>query len=425
MSPMGQNVLIRAEAADVFPLTVWLGIYDGQKYLDSLFNQLTSQIDQNFNLLVADNCSNDDSLNCVLQWEKFFTGRITVCKNLHNYGGQGSCIASLNEIHSPWFTALHQDDYYLPNHIFELNKAIRKSNSNTVGISTSMGSMSSDGRIIVAPPRANWFLRQNDQSHNFLQNIRLHSIPTPSVAYRTNQFAKVASNWHTTFSDALVVLKLSTMGEFKLVKKETMHYRENENSESHSINEVERRISTASGLTRAFASNEFAILISKISISERHEFVRTLNDAISTRLGKCDIADFVRLVANETLMMVWDYAELSSVAKVHSSYLEMNGQFTTSLLSGFLSEWTPNNQEILNGTNPFAALAETSERALQANRSFMHSIQESRRFSAFFLRIPFWIRHRILKALVTFLFRRNNRSWDFRKRSTQQRKSGE
>ena len=334
-------------------------------------------------------------------------------------------MASLKEIQSPWFTAIHQDDYYLPNHIFELNKAIRKSNSSTVGISTSMGSISSDGRIIVAPPRPNWFLRQNDQTHNFLQNIRLHSIPTPSVAYQTNLFAKVASNWHTTFCDALVVLKLSTMGEFKQVKKETMHYRENENSESHSINEVERRISTASGLTRAFASNEFAILISKISILERHEFVRTLNDAISTRLGKCDIADFVRLVANETMMMVWDYAELSSVAKVHSSYLEMNGQFTTSLLSGFLSEWIPETQEILNGTNPFAALAETSERALQENRSLMHSIQASRRFSAFFLRIPFWIRHRILKTLVTLLFRRNNRSWDFRKRSAKQAKSGE
>lgn len=416
MPLMGQNVLIRAEVARNSPLTVWLGIYNGQKYLDSLFNQLTSQIDQNFNLLVVDNCSNDDSLNCVLQWEKFFTGRITVCKNLHNYGGQGSCIASLNEIHSHWFTAIHQDDFYLPNHVLELNRAIAQSEPRTVGISTSMGSMSSDGRLIFAPPRANWFLKQNNQTYNFLQNVRLHSIPTPSVAYRTHLYAKVASNWHTTFSDALVVLKLSTMGEFKQVMKETMHYRENENSESHSINEVERRISTASGLTRAFTSDEFAKLVSKISISERHEFVRTLNDAISTRLGKCDIADFVRLIANETMMMLWDYTELSSVAKVHSSYLEMNGQFTTSLLSGFLSEWIPEGEEILNGTNSFAALAETSERELRQNHSLLPLIQASHRFSAFSLRIPFWIRHRILKTLVTLSLRRKNSSWDFRKK---------
>ena len=416
MSPMEQNVIIRAEATSNFPITVWLGIYNGQKYLESLLNQLTDQLDQNFNLLVVDNCSTDDSLDCVLQWKKFFKGRITVCKNIQNYGGAGSCIASLDEIHSPWFTAIHQDDFYLPNHIFELNKAIRKSNSNTVSISTSMGSMSSNGQIIVAPPRANWFLKQYDQTHNFLQNIRLHSIPTPSVAYRTNQFAKVASSWHTTFADALVVLKLSTMGEFKQVMKETMHYRENENSESHAINQVERRISTASGLTRAFASEEFAVLISKISILERYEFVRTLNDAISTRLGKCDIAEFVRLIANETMMMNWDYAEKSSVAEVHRSYQNMNGQFTTSLLSGFLDEWIHPTREILDETNPFIALAETSQRALEVNHSLVSSAHTNRIFSAIFLRIPFWMRYRVLKRLVTLLFRRNNRSWDFRRK---------
>jgi glycosyltransferase involved in cell wall biosynthesis len=416
MSPMGQNVLIRAKAADIFPLTVWLGIYNGQQYLESLLGQLTNQSDQEFNLLVVDNCSTDDSLNCVLRWGKFFAGRITVCKNYQNYGGQGSCIASLNEINSPWFTAIHQDDLYLPNHIFELNKAIRKSNSNTVSISTSMGSMSSHGQIIVAPPRANWFLKQYDQTHNFLQNVRLHSIPTPSVAYRTDQFAKVASSWHTTFADALVVLKLSTMGEFKQVMKETMHYRENENSESHSINEVERRISTASGLTRAFASEEFATLISKIPILERHEFVRTLNDAISTRLGKCDIAEFVRLIANETIMMHWDYVEKSSVAEVHKSYQKMNGQFTTNLLSGFLDEWIQPTRETLNETNPFTALAETSQRALEINNSLVSSVHTNRFFSAIFLHIPFWMRYRVLKRLVTLLFRRNNRSWDFRRK---------
>jgi hypothetical protein len=322
----------------------------------------------------------------------------------------------LNEINSPWFTAIHQDDLYLPNHIFELNKAIRKSNSNTVSISTSMGSMSSHGQIIVAPPRANWFLKQYDQTHNFLQNVRLHSIPTPSVAYRTDQFAKVASSWHTTFADALVVLKLSTMGEFKQVMKETMHYREDENSESHSINEVERRISTASGLTRAFASEEFAMLISKIPILERHEFVRTLNDAISTRLGKCDIAEFVRLIANETIMMHWDYVEKSSVAEVHKSYQKMNGQFTTNLLSGFLDEWIQPTRETLNETNPFTALAETSQRALEINNSLVSSVHTNRFFSAIFLHIPFWMRYRVLKRLVTLLFRRNNRSWDFRRK---------
>jgi hypothetical protein len=157
-------------------------------------------------------------------------------------------------------------------------------------------------------------------------------------------------------------------------------------------------------------------LISKIPILERHEFVRTLNDAISTRLGKCDIAEFVRLIANETIMMHWDYVEKSSVAEVHKSYQKMNGQFTTNLLSGFLDEWIQPTRETLNETNPFTALAETSQRALEINNSLVSSVHTNRFFSAIFLHIPFWMRYRVLKRLVTLLFRRNNRSWDFRRK---------
>jgi glycosyltransferase involved in cell wall biosynthesis len=40
-------------------LTLYLGIYNGEKYIDSLLKQIISQECQKFNILVVDNNSSD------------------------------------------------------------------------------------------------------------------------------------------------------------------------------------------------------------------------------------------------------------------------------------------------------------------------------------------------------------------------------
>ena len=53
-------------------LTVFLGIYNGEKYVDSLLKQILSQEYQKFNILVVDNNSSDQSGKMFGNWKKVY-----------------------------------------------------------------------------------------------------------------------------------------------------------------------------------------------------------------------------------------------------------------------------------------------------------------------------------------------------------------
>lgn len=71
-------------------ITLFLGIYNGKQYLESLYEQLRTQDSQKFKLLVIDNSSTDSSYNEISKWEKTFGHRLTLVSNEVNYGAYGS-----------------------------------------------------------------------------------------------------------------------------------------------------------------------------------------------------------------------------------------------------------------------------------------------------------------------------------------------
>ena len=129
-------------------LTIYLGIYNGERYIESLFDQIRSQKNQNFEILVVDNNSTDSSGNMFETWKKYYKKNFRYVRNNLNYGGGGSLYRNLHKIKTPWFCTLHQDDFYKPNHISSLVDLILCSNKNIVGVSTTMGSMSNEGTIL-------------------------------------------------------------------------------------------------------------------------------------------------------------------------------------------------------------------------------------------------------------------------------------
>ena len=70
-------------------ITVFLGIYNGENYLQSLRNQLKSQKFQGFKLVVVDNASTDNSFEQLGAWKSEFGDRITLHMNDQNLGGGG------------------------------------------------------------------------------------------------------------------------------------------------------------------------------------------------------------------------------------------------------------------------------------------------------------------------------------------------
>ena len=397
-------------------LTVFVGVFNGSRFLDSLLVQLINQSDQSFYLLVCDNNSSDDSLQKLLRWRTMFPGRLSLFRCGENYGGAGNLMANLEEIKTPWFTTMHQDDFYKPNHIETLTSAIKDAPERVNGICTSMASMDNEGSLIGSPPRAAWYFDVENLPSVFLQNLRLHSLPMPATAYRLAPFKDVASDWHTTFFDALLTLKLCCKGEFRSILTETMYYRENPESESHSVEESERLISTGVGLVKVFNSAEYLNLLDLVRVEDRGRFIRSLNDAIEFRMRNTPLGSFVILVANETAMIHWQYSERVSVSVVKDAYKSNTQTFTHSILQGLLDLSVAGLSDLSDSPKRMNAKIEQllilQGSGTQSSKSEFQS-RLSHIYSRYGYRIPFAIRRRILILMVKVL-RKKNRAWDFR-----------
>ena len=315
-------------------LTLYLGIYNGEKYIDSLLEQIQSQEHQKFQILVVDNNSSDQSGKMFGRWKKIYKDNFRFSKNQVNYGGHGSLFKNMDKITTPWFCTLHQDDFYKPNHIKTINELITASKKNTVGVSTTMGSMSNNGKILNSKPRVTWFSPNLDEPGQFLQNVRAQSVPYPATAFNLEVFKKTVVPFHSpTFSDTEQTLRMLGYGRFIVSQKETMLYRENPFSESHVINLKESTIGAAIGLSRVFNSQEFSQILNSVAENKRSVFASQLIEAISHRITDSELLITTQTIAIETMITKWGYGDKNLSFLLGKNYKNISSPQTVNLIN--------------------------------------------------------------------------------------------
>ena len=322
---------------NTFDFTIFLGLYNAEVYLSDVFMQLISQHDQNFYLIVADNYSDDLTWEQIPELAEKFEGRVKLVRNPLNFGGAGSLALNFDLIKTDWWCAWHQDDFYLPNHITILRNMIRTVDEEVVGVSSDMGSISSAGKRIAVKPRANWLLKDYDKIDLFIANLRSQVIPFPATAFKRDIFNNYISPWHSTaFSDTESTMLMSSRGTFIFSNKMTMRYRENEMSESHSMNDHESLFGMGVSLARVFSSDAFASIAKSVDATERKFFLKTLNESINIRLGPSEYSRFIQLLMAESCMVAWGYTETDSIFQVKSYFRDVGSTFTPELLTSIL-----------------------------------------------------------------------------------------
>jgi glycosyltransferase involved in cell wall biosynthesis len=318
-------------------LTVFLGIFNGSRYLDSLKKQLQEQTNSEFNLLVVDNCSSDNSWEKLQSWENEFGPALTLFRNDENLGAGGSLenVISKGLISTPWFAMMHQDDYYKSNHFETLIDEINRADADVVGICTLMASMDNEGEVKPTPPRAAWLIDDNSQINSFLINLRLQAFSFPTAVVRTEDFKNSFAHWHSpSFSDTETTLNLLTKGRLKYIKSETIQYRENPESESHVINSFESTIGASLGLTRVFTSSGFRGLLKQVPTTNRGKFYLGLISGIENRVPQSSLREYVKTLATEECCYAWGYSEFESNQHLAEVYSSLGSNFTSSMLAG-------------------------------------------------------------------------------------------
>lgn len=331
-----------------FSKSIFIGFYNGEKYLDSIERQLAAQDLNETKIIVADNFSIDRTWVKLQTWLDKFSGQISLVRNPINVGAAGTLVLNLDLFEGEWFGTFHQDDYYEPTHIETLSNAFQNESSLDC-VFTEMGSVNPDRIKVEAPVRPFWLLRDTKAESFFLGNIRTHIITWPSAGFRIEKFAGSLSPWHSAaFADTEIALKLSLNSSIKHLNAITMQYMENPESESHSLQSPEKNVGAALGLVRLFSGVEFHDFVESVQEIDRSKFSSKLNKSIYVRLGSNGLANFVALFAQEKLNEIWEYSEPSTLTRLSQYYKDLDGQRTSKLLAEMAQFVTNDSQESLN-----------------------------------------------------------------------------
>jgi hypothetical protein len=198
--------------------------------------------------------------------------------------------------------------------------------------------MQNDGKKSITLPRGSWFPAATDAPSRFIQNLISITVPQPATSFRTKEFFESLGPWHDwSFTDVELTLKLIAKGEFIQVKSRTMRYRENPLSASHGINDTERKLAAAVGLTRVFASKEFSQIADQVNSKDRDAFTNAVKQGVELRLGKNEISAFICLIAAESLAHAWSYKSKEPNKAIYTEYVSIGSRNVTELLDGIMN----------------------------------------------------------------------------------------
>ena len=380
-------------------VTVFLGIYNGEKYLESLLNQIKKQETNDFKLLIIDNASTDKSFDVIKDWpQKLSNLNVEIVRNPRNLGAGGSLNLNLNRIDTPWFITMHQDDFYKPNHISVLIKQINEAKDEISGISATMGSMTNDGNKMKPMPRSSWFIADLDKYGQFIQNVKSQTIPFPCTAFRTKIYKNTQVLIHNpSFSDTEQTLKMLCHGKFIFTQEETMLYRENPISESHVLNEKEREIGAYIGLNRVFGSELFANFIKALNKDELFNFLELLDSAVTERIRNSQLTQTLQIGLLENVLESTGYEDKEVMKLLSSKYRNFASPLTLNILSN-LGEFPVDLVEIKRTDAP----VQSSWKKKLWDKYFTSQIS-----------IPDSIHRKIIKTIYRIIFKINpNHRWN-------------
>jgi hypothetical protein len=384
-----------------------LGLYEGKQYIEARIKDLEAQSNQAFYLLIVDNCSFDFEMNyteALLLASPIFKDRFQIVQNPVNLGGQGSFQLNLDLVQTPWITTVHQDDQYLPNHVATHLQEIDECSDEIISMSTDTGSLRADGKKQPVPPRANWFIENKTQYDQFLAIVAEQVIPFPALSIRTSFAQRDEVPWHTAaFSDSEQTLRSLMLGKHEFIQKQTVLYRENPNSESHTQGETVRIYSATLGLLRVFGSNEFVNFLRGVAKDQRGAFASKLESAINRRISNPDYSQLLWSMCLEQMTHAWAYEESRTTAATSEMFRKLGQSYTPGILNGILSKLDPSRRPEHEKSTNYTNLESDSSSPPKAQRKTLLSI-----LYLVVGRLPYFLRRRIFQVHNYFQGKRRN-----------------
>ena len=112
-------------------IDILMATYNGEKYLREQIDSILNQTFKEFNLIICDDCSKDNTWK-ILEEYKNKDSRVRIIKNEKNLGYNKNFEKLLGYVESEYFMLSDQDDFWLPEKVEESYKKITSEKLNLV-----------------------------------------------------------------------------------------------------------------------------------------------------------------------------------------------------------------------------------------------------------------------------------------------------
>lgn len=404
-----ERTVISFQKNEIIPsVTVFTGLFNGEKYLPGIIDAIESQTYQDVLWLLADNNSSDDTWGKLQKWASSTNKSVIIVKNIVNLGGAGSLYVNLDLAQGRWISSMHQDDVYSSNFVSEMYTGVISGGDEAVFGFSDMARISDDNKKLGAFPPGIWAVPDLEPETLFLALIRNHCIPWPAFIVRKDLLISTEPPWYSTaFSDTEATLRMVAKGKFVHIPKELMCYRDNPGSESRSIAQTDINLGVALSLLRIFQTEEFLEIYTNLGMGKVHQFTEGLVSSLECRLQKSPYKQLVIAQAMEMIDKISGHTNEVALDRLSQIYSDAGANRSAELIKSVASvSGIDINKYPENRDTPITEINVT-------NRSWF-SQQIVKIYTQFGSRIPYKFRRFFWSKILRIMGKKNSASpWNY------------
>jgi glycosyltransferase involved in cell wall biosynthesis len=201
--------------------------FNHERYIQDFIQSIRNQTVTNWELIIIDDCSDDNNLNKI---EQFNDGRISVIQNKYNRGMNYGLSIGCNSANADIISFVASDDMLAPNYIETIMSAFESESTNVVY--ASLQYIDENNNFLMGGIRLNSAVCQNEIFRkSFLEG---NQLPSPGMAFRKSSIRPFLplNMGLIQFSDYQLHLLLMHHNKIKIIEEPLINYRQTTTSAS-------------------------------------------------------------------------------------------------------------------------------------------------------------------------------------------------
>ena len=234
-------------------LSVIIISYKQKKYIkEAIDSVLIQKVNFKYELLLADDCSNDGTLEIMKEYEKKYPDIVKVLERKKNLGGANNFFDAMSQAKGEYVTCLEGDDYWCDSQKLQTQINFLDNNDDYIAVAHLQEGRDLNNNFKGYFPKTSKNSFEIKGINDFINNNKKFSCST--TLYRNfyknkkklEEYNKIRK-FDNLIGDAQLTLYLSILGKIYVINKPMMVYRMRNNdgasnfNSSHSINEIEYR----------------------------------------------------------------------------------------------------------------------------------------------------------------------------------------